>query len=256
MKVRASHRMPKSAPGLVSVITLIVFGLAASQPAVAKKEKKRKKQAAVGHVEHDPSQSTSVTTLASPIRLKGTSRRSPCCMSMTPRKIEDRSGTRYDLKLHRDADDPLLIEDGESLVLLVDGMRMGLSGEGSRTHRRMTDRGSVQELAFYDVTPGQLEKIAGAKEISLRLFGERYYTERTIKARDLERLARWVDEYVEAEPELQRKPALPVVALPGLETTDWCRAMLERKKVGTALLLKKCKAERPEEQCRKCLRLS
>lgn len=67
------------------------------------------------------------------------------------------------------------IENGESLVLLVDGKRMGFSGDGSLEHRQVGD-GYVSETAFYKITKKQIEKIATASAISVKIIGQQFYT--------------------------------------------------------------------------------
>lgn len=65
--------------------------------------------------------------------------------------------------------DLLSIDPGESLVLFVDGERIGLIGEGSVEHRSVLSRWWIMEMAAYDITPQQLKKIAYANEVKCRL---------------------------------------------------------------------------------------
>jgi hypothetical protein len=56
----------------------------------------------------------------------------------------------YFIRIDYCSDDWFFIDSRESLVLLVDGKRMGFSGEGSGNHR--TSNQSVCETAFYEIT--------------------------------------------------------------------------------------------------------
>ena len=64
----------------------------------------------------------------------------------------------YSIVLHVFSLNGLFIEEGESLVLLADGTRIGFSGEGSENYRDVWDEiDRVGETAFYDVTSEQLK---------------------------------------------------------------------------------------------------
>ena len=63
------------------------------------------------------------------------------------------------------------IEAGESLVLMVDGRRMGFYGPGSAEHR-VVEGSYVNEECWYPSNYEQLQVIAGAKEVTLELKGK------------------------------------------------------------------------------------
>lgn len=91
---------------------------------------------------------------------------------------------QYNIITIYEGDDWLFIEEGESLILLVDGERMAFTGEGSSGHRNVFG-GRVSEMAFYDITKEQLRKLAKANEIKVKIIG-RYpirgiFTEQNIK---------------------------------------------------------------------------
>lgn len=72
--------------------------------------------------------------------------------------------------------DWFFIDSGESLVLLIDGKRVGFSGDGSIEHRKVGD-GYVSETAFYGLPPHiltkkQIKQIAYAKEIQAKIIGQ------------------------------------------------------------------------------------
>jgi len=91
--------------------------------------------------------------------------------------------------------DWLAIKEGESLVLLVDGQRVGLTGEGSSHFRQAATNGAVSELAYYPVTHDQLVKIGGAREVRFKILGEDYDIERSLTPDNLMNLKRFAAEY-------------------------------------------------------------
>lgn len=79
-----------------------------------------------------------------------------------------------DLIVRYSADSWLFIKSGESLILLCDGKRLALSGEGSRSHRE-TRYPVILEVARYPVTRAQIRLIASSSEVTARLYGANYY---------------------------------------------------------------------------------
>ncbi len=70
----------------------------------------------------------------------------------------------------------LLVEPGESLVLWLDGRRLGLTGDGSVENRSRDSNGERRstpcvETAHYFVTADVLERIADAQEVEVELRG-------------------------------------------------------------------------------------
>jgi len=68
----------------------------------------------------------------------------------------------------------IFIEAGESLVLNVDGSKMGFSGYGSEGHKDVIPGGLVSEKATYDITPEQLKMISNANEVKFKLVDVEY----------------------------------------------------------------------------------
>ena len=89
----------------------------------------------------------------------------------------------------------LFIEDGESLILLVDGERIGLSGAGSSGNRNVITADILRERALYRVEPAQLRKIASAKDIRVRVEGSQYYVERYFTEKNFENLQSFVNRF-------------------------------------------------------------
>jgi hypothetical protein len=80
----------------------------------------------------------------------------------------------------------LFIAEGESLVLLVDGTRIGFSGDGA-----------LGETAYYDVTPAQLKLIANAKDVRIKIKGAQFSVKRGFFSENFANLKRFIAEYVD-----------------------------------------------------------
>lgn len=65
----------------------------------------------------------------------------------------------------------LEIPVGTTLLLNVDGEEMNFTGNGSFNKRKPHRKGFVNETALYEVTRGQLQKIAAAKQVKVRIKG-------------------------------------------------------------------------------------
>ncbi len=66
----------------------------------------------------------------------------------------------------------LHIREGESLVLTIDGETVGYRGEGSKNHRDFTSQGAFVEKAFYSIESSDIERIASAKSIAMKIIGD------------------------------------------------------------------------------------
>lgn len=67
----------------------------------------------------------------------------------------------------------LFIEKGESLIFLLDGERMALSGDGSTGSRNVMSGGGVLEFAWYRITPQQLYRLARASKVRVKIRGSK-----------------------------------------------------------------------------------
>jgi len=108
----------------------------------------------------------------------------------------DRSGTRtYDLEVTYENQDWIFIAPGESLVLSVDGTKMVFSGEGSVNLRSKVLDTLVSEQAWYHVTVNQLRDIANAKDVKVKIIGEKGFTQGCFTTRSLECFREFLVEY-------------------------------------------------------------
>ena len=104
----------------------------------------------------------------------------------------------YSLHAHYGGPDWLFLEPGESLILLADGERVGLSGEGSVDHRS-THAGGVSESASFAVPPELLVKIAGAKEVKVKLQGSSGSIQRRFGKENLKIFGEFVRRFITRE---------------------------------------------------------
>lgn len=88
------------------------------------------------------------------------------------------------------------IKRGESLVFLVDGERIGLTGRGSSKHREVLSGGTIVEKAWYTITPDQLKKIAFANNVRGKLTGSKYFTELSLSEDNLKNFRSFYLEFV------------------------------------------------------------
>ncbi len=103
--------------------------------------------------------------------------------------------TSYNLVLNYDASEWIFIGEGESLILLVDGKRLGFVGDGSSRYRRTSGYG-IHEAAYYDITLKKITQIANAKEVNLKIIGDPYYTKAQFTKENFDNFKRFVSEFV------------------------------------------------------------
>ena len=89
----------------------------------------------------------------------------------------------------------LFIKKNESLILLIDGERIGFSGEGSSTHREVLST-LVREIAYYEITKENLIKLINAKEIKVKIIGDQYYVERYFSEDNFNNFKNFFNQYI------------------------------------------------------------
>jgi len=100
--------------------------------------------------------------------------------------------SRFTLALRYEWSGWMFIEPGPSLILMADGERIVLEGEGSGAHRQVGDRGSVTEWSYYVVTPEQIERIATAESVTVRIIGSRFNLDRDLTDENRQRFREFV----------------------------------------------------------------
>lgn len=84
---------------------------------------------------------------------------------------------------------------GQTLTLVLDGQPLTLAGSGSVNMRKMNRREFVEEMALYEVTRAQLQKMASAKRIQVRIKGNNGLIEREFAPVNYERFRLFVITY-------------------------------------------------------------
>ena len=82
----------------------------------------------------------------------------------------------------------LNIPAGASLTVVADGQEMRFSGTGSYNQRKKLKDGYVQESALFPATREQLNKIANAKAVKVRVRGDNGLVERDFRPDNFKRL--------------------------------------------------------------------
>lgn len=78
----------------------------------------------------------------------------------------------YEIKVDATLPDWMFIQSGGSLHLKIDGKMITLSGTGSADDRTVLDGDSVEEVAYYNVSPAVLQQIGQAQDIQFRIYGD------------------------------------------------------------------------------------
>jgi hypothetical protein len=80
----------------------------------------------------------------------------------------------YWLTITYDGAEWFFIDEGKSLVLLIDGEKVTLTVDNSGIERDLDPSGKgayIHERALYSITPSQIKKIAYANEVKFRIYG-------------------------------------------------------------------------------------
>lgn len=127
----------------------------------------------------------------------------PTGIFINPQVLTNKDGTKsYSINLIlRSYSGWIYIGKGETLVFLIDGQRLGLSGEGSINHRstgsynEYLNATKIIEEAWYTVTPDTLRKIADAKEAKFKIQGQTVFITATLSDENKANISRFLKEY-------------------------------------------------------------
>jgi hypothetical protein len=81
---------------------------------------------------------------------------------------------------------------GTTLLLNVDGKEMGFTGNGSYNKRKSSKKGYVIESALYEVKRPELEAIANAKHVKVKIKGNNGIVEREFSPENFERFRQFL----------------------------------------------------------------
>ncbi len=89
----------------------------------------------------------------------------------------------------------LEIPPGETLTVIVDGEAMKFDGTGSQNMRKPYKKELVRENAIYPCTKVQIQKIADAKEVKVRIKGNKGLIERDFSPVNFDRVRKFAASY-------------------------------------------------------------
>jgi hypothetical protein len=110
-------------------------------------------------------------------------------------RLDVKGMTQYQLVLVYSGTQWLYIKEGESLMLFLDGQRLTL--KSARAENTETHGSSVTEGAAYPVTPDQLDRIAHATQVRLKIIGRKGSREASFTPTNTKYFRRFVSRYVE-----------------------------------------------------------
>lgn len=105
------------------------------------------------------------------------------------------SSVSYSILIGYLSSDWLFVGKGESLIMLLDGERVGFSGDGSSEYRQVGSGGVVSELAFYPISREMLGRLAHARDVRIKLIGEKYSLERALEPTNIQNIEKFYSEY-------------------------------------------------------------
>lgn len=116
-------------------------------------------------------------------------------LALNVHRCQSKEGVTYRLALYYVYDRWLFIRSGESLVFLIDGQRIGLTGPGSLNQRSFHGLGQLSELALYPISLENLKRIANGKEVKVRIIGQSTFLDKKISEKNLQNFRKFVSEY-------------------------------------------------------------
>ena len=100
-------------------------------------------------------------------------------LALNAQRFQSKRGkVSYYLIVEYNSGDWLFIQKGESLVMLIDGERTGLSGDGSYSHRDVLSGGNIREMAWYPTSAETVKRIANASSVRVKVTGSQHFVQR------------------------------------------------------------------------------
>jgi hypothetical protein len=78
----------------------------------------------------------------------------------------------YSLIVRYSGEGWLFIDEGNSLILLIDGESISFMGDGSISSRKVIMGSIVEEFAYYETSTDMIKKIANAQEVRIKIKGK------------------------------------------------------------------------------------
>jgi len=127
--------------------------------------------------------------------------RDDCAFQIGIQKAIDKGTTRYKLIVNYENTDWFFIDEGETLIMKIDGKRIAFSGSGSGNNRKVLKAGelglehaAVHETAFYPIELKTLKKLATASDVQVKLVGQNSFAQRCLTPDNIAFFARFIAE--------------------------------------------------------------
>ncbi|MBX3008634.1 MAG: hypothetical protein KF816_11495 [Melioribacteraceae bacterium] len=91
-------------------------------------------------------------------------------------------------------DEWLFIDEGETLILLIDGERVRCKGYGSHKNRQTLEGGAIRETAVFEASIELFNRIANAKVVKIKLVGQSKDIIRELDEDNIENYRKFVEE--------------------------------------------------------------
>ena len=115
-------------------------------------------------------------------------------------RFTDKNGKQsYQFYIEWNDGEWLFINEGESLILLIDGERIGCNGYGSKDHRETITGSAIRETAVFESNLETFRKIANAKIVKLKLVGASKNIVRELNEEHIGNYKKFVEELITAK---------------------------------------------------------
>jgi len=121
------------------------------------------------------------------------------CVFLDAERISARQGaTHFRLVAVYEGEEWLFVQPGKTLEfeLSESGQNFALFGEGSKENRKILAEKKLRETAFYEISPNNLQRLADAKKVTMKLRGDGFYVERTLTAGNLRNLQSFAQKFI------------------------------------------------------------
>lgn len=115
-------------------------------------------------------------------------------VSINAQRFEKKDNVSYSLFVVYAGPYFINIEEGKTLVLVIDGQRFELKGKGSKKHRGYVSIGLVEEKAFYhDVVPDIIRRLSSALHVDIEIIGSKDKLKRHLGEKDMNNFRMFYD---------------------------------------------------------------
>lgn len=124
--------------------------------------------------------------------------RDPCVFLEAERIVIGRTRPRYRLVATYEGDEWLFIQGGRTLEFEMrdTAQSFSLFGQGSKEHRKILGDKKLQETAYYQISPNNLQRLADSEKIRMKLHGDGFYVERNFTSGNRKNLKAFAQKFI------------------------------------------------------------